>query len=137
MTIKRVYTGRNITMFYQDSLKDFAEIAMSPRILAICLEIADTEALPVAIAISPRDEGTYIRSWRVKPTTVVLRGMRRVAARLINEAPHAALVEWGGKRGGGRYKGRYRPAQHILQEVREQIAGRNRIDPDLAEGLFT
>lgn len=137
MTLKRVYTSPRMVMYYQGSLKDFAEVAMSPRILAICLEIATEEALPVAIALSPRHEGTYVRSWRVKPSTVMLRGMRRVCAKLINEAPHAALVEWGGKRGGGHYKGRYRPAQHILLEVREQIAGRNRIDPDLAEGLFT
>lgn len=125
-------------MYYQGSLKDFAEIAMSPRILAICLEIADTDAKQIAINISPRGpSGLYVRSWQVRPGTTVVRGMRRVCAKLINTAPHAALVEWGGKPGGGRYKGRYRPAQHILQEVREQLAGRNRIDPDLAEGLYT
>src|SRR6185369_15058887 len=105
----------------------------SPKILAICLEIATEEALPIAIALSPRESGLYVRSWRVKPTTVMLRGMRRVCARLINEAPYAGLVEWGGKPGGGRYKGRYRPPQHILLHVREQLAGRSRIDPDLAE----
>lgn len=138
MTIKRVYTSPRMVMFYQDSLKDFAEIAMSPRILAICLEIAYEEALPIAIALSPDGPtGTYRRSWKVEPTTVVLRGMRRVCARLINRAPHAGLVEWGGKPGGGHYKGRYRPAQHILLHVREQLAGKDRIDPDLAEGLFT
>lgn len=133
MTIKRVYTGRNITMFYQGSLKDFAEVAMSPRILAICLEIATEEALPYAIQISPVDEGTYVRSWKVKPSTVVLRGMRRVCARLINDDPVAAMVEWGGRKGGGTYKGRYRPAQHILQQVRDRITGRDgATDPDLA-----
>jgi hypothetical protein len=135
MTIRRVYTSPRMNMFYQGSLQDFAEVAMSPRILAACLEVAYEEALPIAIQLSPRDEGTYIRSWRVRPTTVVLRGMRRVCARLINEAPHAGLIEWGGKPHGGRFKGRYRPAQHILEHVREQLAGRNRIDPDLAEGL--
>jgi hypothetical protein len=139
MTLKRVYTSPRMIMYYQGSLKDFAEIAMSPRILAICLEIASEEALPIAISLSRSHvhDGTYIRSWRVKPTTVMLRGMRRVCARLINEAPHSALIEWGGKPSGGRYKGRYRPAYHILQHVREQLAGRNRIDPDLAEGLNT
>lgn len=137
MTLKRVYTSPRLIVYYQDDLKDFAEIAMSPRLLAICLEIATEKALPIAIEVSPRDEGTYIRSWRVRPTTVVLRGMRRVCARLINEAPHAGLVEWGGRPGGGRYKGRYRPAQHILLEVRERLAGARRIEPELAEGLFT
>jgi hypothetical protein len=136
VSIKRVYTGRNVVMFYQDNLKDFAEIAMSPRLLAICLEVASVEAKPIAIAISPRGpSGLYVRSWTVQPSTTVLRGMRRVCARLINTAPYAAVVEWGGKRGGGQYAGRYRPAQHILHEVREQLAGRNRVDPDLAEGL--
>ncbi len=139
MSIKRVYSSRRMTMYYQDDLKDFAEIALSPRILAICLEIATEEALPIAINISRShvQDGTYIRSWHVEPTTVMLRGMRRVCARLINRAPHAGLVEWGGKPSGGRFKGRYRPAQHVLTEVREQLAGRSRIDPDLAEGLFT
>lgn len=136
MTLKLVYASPRMRMYYQGQLSDFAEVAMSPRILAICLEIATEDALPYAIALSPRHDGTYVRSWAVKPTTVVLRGMRRVCARLINEAPHAGLVEWGGKPGGGHYKGRYRPAQHILQEVRERIAGKNRIEPDLAEGIF-
>lgn len=139
MTLRLVYKSPRMLMFYQGQLKDFAEIAMSPRILAICLEIATEEALPVAISLSLGHvhDGTYARSWKVKPTTVVLRGMRRVCARLVNEAPHSALVEWGGKPGGGRFKGRYRPPQHVLHEVREQIAGRHRVDPDLAEGLFT
>jgi hypothetical protein len=137
MTLKRVYTSPRMIMYYQGSLKDFAEVAMSPRILAICLEVATEEALPIAIALSPRGgTGLYVRSWKVKPSTTVLRGMRRVCARLINEAPYAGLVEWGGRKGGGHYKGRYRPAQHILQHVREQLAGKDRIDPDLAEGLY-
>lgn len=133
MTIKRVYTGRNITMFYKGSMKDFAEIAMSPRILAICLEVAYEEALPYAIAISPVGEsGTYIRSWKVHPTTTVVAGMRRVGAKLINEDPISALVEFGGRKGGGSYKGRYRPAQHIAQRVRDRITGRDgAADPDL------
>lgn len=135
MTLKRVYTGRNINMFYQGSLKDFAEVAMSPKILAICLEIATEEALPYAIQISPVgdvDGGTYARSWAVKPSTTVLKGMRRVCARLINEDPKAAMVEWGGRKGGGTYRGRYRPAQHILQRVRDRLTGKDgAIDPDL------
>lgn len=137
MTLKLVYASPRLRMYYQGQLRDFAEVAMSPRLMAICLEVATEEALPIAVSISPRHDGVYVRSWRVKPTTVVVRGMRRVCAKLINEAPHAGLVEWGGKPGGGRFKGRYRPAQHILHEVREQLAGRNRIDPDLAEGLYT
>lgn len=132
MTLRRVYTGRNIIMYYQGDLKDFAEIAMSPRLQAICLEVAAEDALPYAVEISPRDEGTYARSWKVKPTTVLLRGMRRVGARLINDAPHAALVEWGGKRRGNKNAPRYRPAQHILQRVRDRITGNDgQTDPDL------
>ena len=132
MTIKRVYTGRNITMFYQGSMRDFAEIAMSPRILAICLEVATEEALPYAISLSPVDEGTYIRSWQVRPTTAVVAGMRRVGAMLINTDPISALIEFGGRKGGGQYKGRYRPAQHIAQQVRDRITGRDGLtDPDL------
>lgn len=133
MTLKRVYTSKNLIMYYQGSLRDFAEIAMSRQLLAACLEVAYEDALPYAISISPRDEYTYIRSFEVKPTTVLVRGMRRVAARLINTSPHSALVEWGGKRGGGRYRGRYRPAQHVLGRTRDRITGRDGLpDPDLA-----
>jgi hypothetical protein len=133
VTLKRVYTSRNMIMFYQGSLKDFAEVAMSPKIQAICLQIAYEDALPYAISISPRDEYTYIRSFQVRPTTVLVRGMRRVAARLINTSQHSALVEWGGKRGGGRYAGRYRPAQHILGRTRDRITGKDGLpDPELA-----
>lgn len=142
MGLHQVYASPTMICLYEDKLEDFAAIAMSPRILAICLEIATEQALPIAIEISPRgDTGSYVRSWKVEPTTVVLRGMRRVGARLINTSPHAGLIEWGGKPGGGRYKGRYRPAQHILQQVRDRLtnagAFRNAADPDLAEGLFT
>lgn len=137
MTLKRVYTGRNITMFYQGSLRDFAEIAMSPKILAICLEIATERALPYAIEISPRHDEVYVRSFQVRPTTVVLRGMRRVCARLINTAPHSALVEFGGKPSGGlyangKYRARYRPPLRVLHRVRENLTGRDgATDPDL------
>lgn len=136
MTLKRVYTSKNMTMFYQGSLKDFAEVAMSPKILAICLEIAYEEALPYAIAIAPRHDDVYRRSFSVRPTTVVLRGMRRVCARFINTAPHAALVEFGGKPeggdyGNGPYRQRYRPPLRVLHRVREHITDKGRTDPDL------
>lgn len=125
MTIKRVYTGRNVSVFYQDFLYQFAEIAMSPRILAICLEVATEHALPIAIAISPYHEGTYVRSWEVRPTTTVVRGMRRFGAKLINTAPHSALVEWGGRKGGGRR----RRGKHIALEVRNRLTGRGNYTP--------
>jgi hypothetical protein len=135
VTIKRVYTSRNLTMFYKGSLRDFAEVAMSPKILAICLQVATEEALPAAIRLSPRDEGDYVRSWQVRPNQVVLRGMRRFGARLINTAPHSALVEFGGRKRGGSFKGRYRPAQHILLKVRDRITGADGLpDADLAGG---
>ncbi len=136
MTLALVYASPRMAMYYQGSLKDFAEIAMSPRILAICLEIAEEHAKPIAIEISPTgDSGLYRRSWKVLPGTTVLRGMRRVCAKLVNTSPHSGLVEWGGKPGGGTFKGRYRPAQHVLLEVRDRLtnagAFRGAVDPDL------
>jgi hypothetical protein len=120
VTIKRVYTGRNITMYYQDSLRDFAEIAMSPKIQAAC--VAECEAAkPYAIAISPRDSGLYAASWHAYPAQDVVFGMRRVTGRLINRAPYSATVEFGGKPGGGRFRGRYRKPQHIVDEVRKNM----------------
>lgn len=131
MTIKRVYTGRNVNVFYQDFLHQFAEIAMSPRILAICLEVADKEAKPIAISLSPVGEtGLYIRSWHVFPSTAVVAGMRRVCAKLVNTAPHSALVEWGGGKGNRKYRKR---GQHIALETRNILTGRGgHVDPDLA-----
>lgn len=131
MGIKLVYAGRNVSCYYQDRLQDFAEIAMSPRLLAICLEVATEEAVPIAISVSPVDEGTYIRSWKVYPTTAVVAGMRRMGAKLINTAPHAALVEWGGRKGGPRRK----HGQHVLLHVRDILtssgAYTGATDPDL------
>ncbi len=138
MTRKLVYASTNITMEYEGQLRDFAEIALSPKILAICLEIATEQALPYAIAISPHDDGVYVRSFKVQPSTVVLRGMRRVCAQLVNTAPHSALVEFGGKPEGGGYasgpyRQRYRPPLRVLHRVRERITGRDgQTDPDLA-----
>lgn len=128
MTIKRVYTGRNVTVFYQDFLHQFAEIAMSRRILAICLEVATERAMPIAIELSPVDQGTYIRSWKVYPSTAVVAGMRRVCAKLVNTAPHAALVEWGGSKTNAAYR---RRGQHILQQVRDELT--HGVDPDLRD----
>lgn len=133
MTIKIVYRGRNISMAYQGSLQDFAEIARGRQVLAACMEVGQMRAVPYAISISPDGpSGLYKRSWEVRPGTVLIRGMLRVCAKVINTSPHAALIEWGGKPGGGRYRGRYRPPQHILQRVRDNLTGRDgSIDADL------
>jgi hypothetical protein len=89
VTIKRVYTGRNITMFYQDFLHQFAEIAMSPRLLAACLALATERALPEAIALSPIDEGEYVRSWKVYPSTTSGAGRRAAAPTPAGTGPRS------------------------------------------------
>lgn len=87
---------------YEPSARGFAEMSMSPDILDACMaEAARGKAF--AVGISPRsgdDEGRpYADSFDVEATVVhYFRRGPRVAARLINNAPHAAAVEFGNKR---------------------------------------
>lgn len=74
------------------------KIAMSPELLEACMAEA-RKGKRFAEAIAPRsgDERgkPYADSFDVEATVVTWRRGPRVAAQLVNDAPHAAAVEWG------------------------------------------
>ncbi len=118
-----VYVGRNIVIEYKGSLRGFRECAMGPELALSCMRAVTGVFRPYAIAISPVDQGEYQRSWQARPGfwTNPEAGpseiRTRVAALLINKAPHSALVEWGGAPAGLRR----RFAQHICRKVVEHF----------------
>lgn len=92
-------------------------------------------AMPFAIQISPRDTLEYVSSWRASDTHVVIAGMRRVATKLVNIAPHAAAVEWGR---GGRQAVLGRTLAHLnstspigLEKAARSARARKAFNPDL------
>lgn len=96
-------------MRYKPDRKGTQEILNTPVMAKAMLSAAEHGA-NYARSISPRRTGTYARSFDVQPMTVLIGGKPRVAARLMNQAPYAAAVEWG--RGGQRVLGR------TLEELR-------------------
>lgn len=81
-------------------MTEFKPNPSAVRDLARSSEIGDavlarTEAgRAFAEAVSPRDTGEYADSWVVEPDTILVDGMPRAGARLVNTAPHAPFVEW-------------------------------------------
>jgi hypothetical protein len=95
---RRVYTGRNVTAYFDLDRDGIAELAMNPVLMGSVIACAEGEAKPYAVSISPRSNRQhkhYADSFTVVPGAVMIRRMRRAAAHLINDAPHAAFVEWG------------------------------------------
>jgi hypothetical protein len=117
------YVGKNVVISYEGNLRGFRECAMGPELALSCMRAVTGEFEPYAIAISPVDSGEYQRSWRAQigfwhnPEAGPSEIKSRVAALLINRAPHSALVEWGGAPGGGRRH----LAQHICRKVIEHF----------------
>lgn len=50
---------------------------------------------PVGKPPEDKSPGLFRASWRVEESFVIIRGKPRVAAKLLNDAPYAAAVEWG------------------------------------------
>ena len=96
-----VYRGQSVTVHFKLDRKGIAKIAMSPRLAAQVMKLAQETALPYAVSISPRSESPrpgkihYQDSFVVVPGTATIAAMRRVAARLYNTAPHATALEVG------------------------------------------
>lgn len=99
---RTVYRSPHVKVEFEMDRKGIAEIAMGPRLREAVLDFAENEAKPYAVSISPRsdrqDHVHYADSFHVVPGAMMIRGMRRVAAHLINSAEHAAAVEWGNER---------------------------------------
>lgn len=112
---RRVYSGstdlrnRRITVYrsprmiveFELDRRGIAKIAMGQDLKDACRQVVTGRAMPFAIRNSPHGETLeYVSSWRAAEGHTIIAGMRRVACKLINVAPHAAAVEWG--RGGRR-----------------------------------
>jgi hypothetical protein len=109
-----VYRGRYVKADFKLDVAGIAGVAVSSRVRDACRNIAERKAKPYAISISPIDTGEYIRSFKVLDQHTTIHGLRRVAARLYNTSPHAAIVEWGNARA---------PARHVLTETIDHLHG--------------
>ncbi len=80
------------SVVYKPDRRGMAQMASSDEVRRIVEQRAE-QAKEWAEAHSPRMTGTYARSFRVESDTSG--GWDgRASARLVNDAPHAALVEW-------------------------------------------
>lgn len=89
---------------YEPDFRGTGEGMTSPEMLAVMLAAAEA-GKAFAERIAPHRTGEYASSFRVEG---VLRGgprNNRAEARLINDSPHAAAVEWR-NHGGERVLGR-------------------------------
>lgn len=98
VTVRR---GRGVRVEFAMNRAGIRKIALGPELLASCRSVVVRRAMPFAIRNSPRgrrDEAdlgaAFVASWRVSEGTAFLVGMKRVAVKLINVAPHAAAVEF-------------------------------------------
>jgi hypothetical protein len=93
---------------------------MGPQLHESVIQLAETKAKPYAVSISPhsdRDHQHYAASFSVVPGAMMIRRMRRVAAHLINSAPHAAAVEWGNQKTPN--------GHHVLGRTLDHLNGPN------------
>lgn len=100
----RVYTGLHVVVDFDFDEVGMAKVAVGPELRDAVKDVVEHRALPYAKSISPvsrRKHKHYVDSFRVTESHVVIAGLRRVAARLWNVAPHAATVEWGNARTNG------------------------------------
>jgi hypothetical protein len=81
--------------------KGMRDLANGPEVRKVTTTVL-RKAEAFAVAISPVDDGDYIRAWETSEEAVTIRGRTRVAGRLANTADHAAAVEWGNSRNGGK-----------------------------------
>lgn len=101
----RVFTGRHVIVSFELDRAGLAKCAMGPELTAAVTHLATNTAKPYAERISPRSKRQhehYADSFAVVIDSEVIESMRRVAARLVNTAAHAAAVEWGNAKTHGR-----------------------------------
>ncbi len=125
-TRDRVYTGRHVRVDFEMNPRGIRACAVGPQLRRACLIVVG-RALPYAISISPRsarndndpDHPHYQDSFRIEtvhtglpPEAIGRIPMRRIGARIVNTARHAAVVEYGRRGQRGRHILR-RTLQHI------------------------
>ncbi len=98
-----VYAGRHLVVQFEMDRKGIAKCAVGQDLASATRQVVRERAMPYAIRISPigqrDDDGgkpRYVESFRISQGFTVIAGMRRVASKLTNIAPHAAAVEFTG-----------------------------------------
>lgn len=100
----RVYTGARVRADFRLERLEIRKLAQSTRMRNLVVGIARKRAMPYAKAISQdfRDDGDYLRGFRVVSRYITPPPdrwpMRRISARLLNQARHATIVEVGKKK---------------------------------------
>lgn len=80
---------------FEPDPRGVTQMLMSSKMQDAMVEVAESAAA-YARSISPVDSGTYRDSFDVERAEFsTTRGGTRKGARLVNDAPHAAAVEWG------------------------------------------
>lgn len=78
------------------SYKGIGEILRSPQMKRE-MEARAKRVQAKAEALAPVDTGDYVKSFRVE-SEIRAGKTRRAVAKVINDSPHAAYVEWGTSR---------------------------------------
>lgn len=95
-----VYVSPRLVVQFEMNRAGIARVAAGQELADATRQLIRERAMPYAIRISPhgpeRGDGDpkYAESFRITQGYTVIAGMRRVAARLVNIAPHAAAVEF-------------------------------------------
>lgn len=131
-----VWRGLHTTVHFKMNRKSIRAIAVSPEVGDACHDWAEHKAKPFAMSISPTSNDTakkhYIDSFEVHPiltgappaSTLIGRPpMMRRGAILINTAPYAIAVEYGGKRARARQKS-HRVLGRTLSRFRRPVKRR-------------
>lgn len=99
-----VYVSPRLLVQFEMDRRGIARIAVGPDLASATRQVVRERGMPYAIRISPRGErddeaggkARYAESFRIAQGHTVIAGMRRVAAKLVNIAPHSAAVEFTG-----------------------------------------
>jgi hypothetical protein len=93
-----VYRSPHLRVWYEFNPRGIAKFAMNPRLRETLERVVNRAAYPHALSVSPHGgTGDYISSFITERTHVTILGLRRPSVRLVNDAPHAKIVEVGAK----------------------------------------
>ncbi len=114
-----VYASPRLVIEFQMDRSGMREVARNPVLRGQVRAIAQ-KAKIYAETISPRETGAYASSFQIDMSRIMVRGMRRIAARLVNTDPAAIAIEVGTSGRGGRGG---TPAHRVLQKTLAYISG--------------
>jgi hypothetical protein len=113
-----VYTSPTMVVEFEMDRRGIRQVAHGPELRAAVYEIAK-KGQAYAESISPEQTGNYKRSWQVNMSRVMVAGMRRISAKLVNTDPAAVPIEVGASGPRGET-----PAHRVLQRTLSYLGGR-------------